>query len=1000
MNPRRLFVSFATVASFILPALVYGQTSQSALAGVVKDTTGAVLPGVTVEAASPALIERVRSVTTDSSGLYRVVDLRPGTYTITFTLPGFNTVRVENFDLRADFIATVNADMKVGELAETITVSGEAPLVDVQSTTKSAVYDKEVIESLPNNRQIQSLAQTIPGVVGGQNIDGPASRSLSVHGSRIAETNSAIDGMSDRRGSTGGQAVTFYMNEGSVQEVSVRTDGGDAEAQYSGVWMNAIPKEGGNQWNWSIVGLFANKDLSGSNLSQTYIDQGLTAVNGLKRTWDFNPNGGGPLVRDKLWFYGAYRNNQIEKYVADAFYSNDPLAWTFTQDKTRQAADTQVHRNYAVRLTWQASPRNKINFSYEKDRRITPLRRIAANVAPEATTYTPFYPNAITTATWRVPVNSKLLLDTGFMRYIQDWDERRQINPRVDFGTISVTEDSTGQIYRASTVYGHNYDNPMTFRSSMAYVTGTHSYKTGFMLRVRGNGPTFNNTSVNGDMNYNFLNGVPRRITLYATPIEQHNDIKSDLGIFAQDSWAMSRMTINYGLRYDYLHAAVPAQHLAAGRFVPERNFAPVENAPKWNDINPRIGVSYDLFGDGRTALKFTAGRYISGGSLATNVNPVNASINNATRAWTDLNGNYSPDCDFSNPVANLECGPLSNLNFGKVNPTATQFDKEVLEGWGVRPYNWSVSGGLQRQLTRGSSIDVGYFRRWYGNFTVVDNQLVTPADYDQFCVTAPSNDRRLPIAGQQICGFYDIKPAKNGLSQNLVRLAKHYGDQTEVYNGVDASVNWRIQGLTLFGGVSVGRTATSQCFVVDAPVIYLTPTPLVSPATPTATNAQSPMSNCEVVPPFLKQWKGYGVYSLPWGMNVSGTFQAVPQPQSGGQYTAITADYVATNAEIRPTLGRDLAAGANGTATVELLKPFSLLGGHTKQLDLRVGKAFSSTGKARVRLSLDIYNVFNSSDWQTSATRLSSNAAANRWQRPTLILQARYFQLGTQIDF
>ena len=167
MTARRLVVCVATVASLVLPAVVYGQTSQSALAGVVKDTTGAVLPGVTVEAASPALIERVRSVTTDSSGLYRIVDLRPGTYTITFTLPGFNSVRVQNFELRADFVATVNADMKVGELNETITVTGEAPLVDVQSTTKSAVYNKEVIESLPNNRQIQSLAMTIPGVVGG-----------------------------------------------------------------------------------------------------------------------------------------------------------------------------------------------------------------------------------------------------------------------------------------------------------------------------------------------------------------------------------------------------------------------------------------------------------------------------------------------------------------------------------------------------------------------------------------------------------------------------------------------------------------------------------------------------------------------------------------------------------------------------------------------------------------------------------------------------------------
>ena len=997
MIVRRVLPWVVTVAALVLPALVYGQSSQSALAGVVRDTTGGVLPGVTVEAASPALIERVRSVITDSSGVYRVVDLRPGVYTITFTLPGFNTVRVENFELRADFTATVNAEMNVGELSETISVTGESPLVDVTSTTRSAVFNEEALENLPNNRLIQSLAQTIPGVVGGLNIDGPASRSLSVHGSRVGETNSAIDGMSDRRGSNGGVAVTFYMNEGSVQEVSVRTDGGDAEAQYSGVWMNAIPKEGGNTFNWNVTALYANKNMANSNLSDTYIKQGLTAVNGLNRTWDVNPNGGGPLKEDKLWFYVAYRNNEIEKFVADHFYNTDPLAWVYVPDKTRQGTDTQVHRNYAARLTWQATPRNKFNFSYEKDRRITPRRRAAATVSPEATTYTPFYPNAIMTAVWRVPVNNKLLFDTGFMSYEQDWDERRQIDPAVGFDVISVTEDSTGQIYRASTVYGHNFDNPITMRSSAAYVTGTHSYKAGFMMRVRGNGPTYNNTSVNGDMNFNFLNGVPRRVTLFATPIEQRNDIKADVGIFAQDSWAMRRMTINYGVRIDYLHAAVPEQHLPAGRFVPERNFAAVENAPNWKDVNARLGVSYDLFGTGRTAVKAAAGRYISGGSLASNVNPVNTSVNTATRTWTDLNRNFSPDCDWNNPATNNECGPLSNLNFGKVNPRATQFDKEVLEGWGVRPYNWSVNAGVQHQIASGASVDVGYFRRWYGNFSVVDNQLVGPGDYDPFCVTAPRNDSRLPNAGEQICGFYDIKPGKVGQSQNLVRLAKHYGDQTEVYNGVDASMTWRLRGLTLFAGLSTGRVTTSQCFTVDVPAVYLT---VVSPATPTAASAQSPMSSCKVVPPFLTQYKGYGVYQLPWGVSVSGTYQAVPQPAGGGALTSITADYVATNGEIRPTLGRNLAAGANGTAMLQLLEPFSLLGGHTKQLDLRIGKAIASSGRTRTRVSLDIYNVLNSNDWQTIITRLSSNAAANRWQRPTLILQARYFQIGTQIDF
>jgi hypothetical protein len=291
----------------------------------------------------------------------------------------------------------------------------------------------------------------------------------------------------------------------------------------------------------------------------------------------------------------------------------------------------------------------------------------------------------------------------------------------------------------------------------------------------------------------------------------------------------------------------------------------------------------------------------------------------------------------------------------------------------------------------------VSYYRRWYGNFTVVDNLAVEPSDFDQFCVTAPTNDPRLPVAGQQICGFYDLKPTKVGQSQNLVRLASHYGDQSEVYNGIDYAVNWRHRGLTLFAGATTGRTVTSQCFTVDAPVVYLS---VVAPAAPTATTPQGPMSSCKVVPPFLTQFKGYGVYQLPYGFSVSGTYQAVPQPASGGALTSITADYVATNAEIRPTLGRDLSAGAAGTVTVDLLKPFALKGGHSKQLDLRVGKQLYSANKTRVRLALDVYNVFNSNDWQTITTRLSNVAATNRWQRPTLILQARYLQIGTQIDF
>lgn len=993
----RTFVRVSVIGLALLALLPAAARAQSAIAGAVKDTSGGVMPGVTVEAASPALIEKVRTAVTDEQGLFRILELRPGTYTVTFTLTGFNTVRREGVELPADFTATVNAEMRVGALEETVTVTGEAPLVDVQSTTRAAVYANDIIENLPTNRQIQSLAMYVPGVIGGLNIDGPQSRSLTIHGSRVTETNSAIDGMSDRRGSNGGQAVTFYMNEGSVQEVSIRTDGGNAEAQYAGVWMNAIPKEGSNAFHGSIVALYADENVSGDNLTAALKARGLTAVNRLKRTWDFNPNAGGKLMQDKLWWYGAYRNNQIDNYVANSYYDVNPLDWVYTPDLSRQAANEQLHRNYALRLTWQATPKHKLSVSYEMDKRYTPHRRAATTQPPEATTYTPFHPNGLGTVTWKAPLSNRLLIDSGMMIYAQDWDERRQIEPAVGFDVISATEDSTNTIFRASNVYGHNLDHPITLRSSATYVTGSHSYKAGFMIRVRGNGPDYQTRSYNGDMTFNLLNGVPRRVTLYATPLtplELRHDLNADLGVFAQDSWTLRRLTLNYGVRFDYLNAGVPEQQVPAGQFVPARTFAAVENVPNWKDINSRLGASYDLFGTGRTAVKGTIGRYITGGTLASAANPVNTSVTSANRDWTDSNGNFWPDCDLKNHDANGECGNISDRNFGKANPRATRYDPDVLEGWGKRPYSWGASVGVQHQLLDSLSVDVGYYRRWYGNFTATDNLEVTPADYDPFCVTAPTHDARLPVAGQRMCGFYDIKPAKRGLVQNFITFASNFGDQTEIYNGVDGSATLRIRGGGTFsGGFSTGRIATDQCFVVDSPQT------LSDPLNASSTRS-GPADSCKITQPFRTQYKFYGVYPLPWyGIQASATMQIVPGPSAVGVDGSITASYVATSAQIAPSLGRNLASGANGTATVELLKPYTLLGEYAKQLDVRFSKRFQVGGGRTFRATVDIFNILNTSNIQTLNTRLGS-PTNNQWQRPTQILRARYFQLGTQFDF
>src|SRR5437763_6635283 len=312
--------SFARIAfAATLCAMVSGvaRAQTASIAGVVKDTTGAVLPGVTVEAASPALIEKSRSAVTDTAGQYKIVDLRPGTYDVTFTLTGFNSVKREGIILTADFTATVNADLRVGEVTETVTVTGESPLIDAQSVTQRKALTHEGIDALPTGRSFQNLSVLVPGVIialGSQDVGGTGGdryQTLSVHGSRSDQMPLVMNGMPvNNMNNTGvGYNTTLVVNTGTVQEMTVTTSGLAAEARSSGVLTNIIPKEGSNAYRGYFFGNFANHGMQANNLTQDLIDKGLKAVNSVKKLWDFNPVVGGPIVRDKLWFLGGFRYN-------------------------------------------------------------------------------------------------------------------------------------------------------------------------------------------------------------------------------------------------------------------------------------------------------------------------------------------------------------------------------------------------------------------------------------------------------------------------------------------------------------------------------------------------------------------------------------------------------------------------------------------------------------------------------------------------------------------
>jgi hypothetical protein len=998
-------MSWRSVASGTLAILIAASGMASAqtgiIAGSVRDTTGAVLPGVTVEAASPALIEKVRAATTDEQGQYKIVDLRPGTYSVTFGLTGFNTVKRDGVEVSSGFTSNLGIEMRVGAMEETITVTGASPLVDVQNTRQQTVMTREVIDSIPTGKTAQNFAILVPGVIAAtagsgltaQDVGGSVGDkqvALIVHGSRSQEMPLLFDGMryNNMNATAGGSHVIWTINTGTVQEFTVEVGALSAEADVSGVRQNVVPKAGGNLFRGSLFGNYTNDKLtSTSNVSNPK----LVTLN--EKIWDLNPTMGGPVVRDKLWFFGAYRYWGNDERPPGAYYDTNPLDHVYIADLSRPAINKNWNHSEDFRLTYQASSRHKFSLWADDLQRCTCNWFLASNVAPEASAVLKTYPNLMVQATWSAPITNRLLIDAGVTFHPESWSLWPQ--PDVAWDTYPMVELSTNTSYAARTSYTRHRSNTENSKFNVSYVTGSHAFKVGFQ-EMHGWRKIYNE-ALGTATTLRLLNGVPDSILEYTFPYTTKVNLKYYIGLFAQDQWTFNRMTVNMGIRLDAMNAYVPAQVYPATPLVPSRSFSDVENVPSWKDINPRLGVAYDLFGTGKTAVKFNVGRFVQGVTtgFADLVNPVVTSVNNATRTWTDTNGNFLPDCDRSNVFANGECAQMSNINFGR-NVATTSYDPSFLHGWGKRPYDWEVQGGISHELRSGLSVTTTYTRHWWGNFLVTDNLLVSPSDYSPFCVTAPQDGRLPGGGGNQICGFYDINPNKFGQSQNFVTSANNYGKMTDVYNGVDISANVRLPSrIMMQGGISFGHEIYDTCDVigkVDNIVggpIDIQRAGIGTPQINTINGVAAPSTvYCRTSPPFQTQVKLLGSYPLPWNLVASATFQNVPGPQ-------ITASFPVRSADIAPSLGRNLAAGATATYSAQLIAPGTMYGDRLNQLDARLTKTFRFSGSRRIQALFDFYNLLN-----VGPVLVLNTAYGAAWQTPTAILPGRLFKLGVQLDF
>ena len=1033
MNQRSRNTTIALLATLAGLLLAPPPAAAQQIGGTVTDTTGGVLPGVTVEARSPALIEQVRSAITDGNGQYLIVALEVGTYDVTYSLPGFGTVLREGVELNSGFTANIDIQLSVGDIEETITVSGATPVVDIQNVEQRQVMDREVIDSIPTGKSFQSYALLVPGMGGFDSyltslsqdqggISGQTLQRLAIHGGNQEDQQLEINGMDVGDSLTQGANYSVFPDS-NFEELAYNYSASPAEIESGGVRINMIPREGRNDWSGHFFTTFAFQGLNADNVAG---DQALLAANPdltatlIDEIWTINPVVGGPIVRDRVWFFATHTSQAADTIAGGVFHETpeslaNPNEWGIVQDFNNPAIDATTLREQSINFTIQATQRDKFklywtNSSTDQPHLLQGRTLSSIAISPAAALGGEIRTNTYQ-ATWTRPHTNRLLFEAGAsmlpVRYYLHPTETANLNvPGVVFVPGPwATRNMSGWFSGAQERNSPKHTNMI--RGSVSYVTGSHNLKFGMTGLWLGE----NAINYNHHQWYHALAVGPGPIrATFRTPAWQINRARN-MGIYAQEQWTLDRLTINAGVRYDYEESSYPDQAtpgmntwLQGGRDL----FIAGEQANGWHDLQPRIGLAWDVRGDGRTAVKVGAHRY--GKRNSTDVaNLLNPGLNNRAmnRSWSDSgciphpglgntgtawqNSLWPGDClpgdglVQGNPLINEPNGELTSSNpvpfFG--NPIATTFFDEAWRyGWGNRQSNWEITASIQQELTAGLSLDVGYFRRSWINFFVEDDRNLGAGDFEAFSVDLPQGLRDLNPDLPQSIMLYDQRPETIQRPDNVFTAAGNFGGQSQNWQGFDVTVDGRLENLLIQGGLSTGATSTDNCDLVTAqPEIQFNERAATSPVTP--------QSYCQADHAWLTQIKFLGSYTLPGDVQIAATLQNQPGP-------ARIAEMVFSGASL--VNGRP---HTQGSIEANVIPPGSWYGDRFNQFDLRLTKIFRMPGGTQFRAMFDLFNLFNANAITREAPGWGSAGGAGAgYLVPQVTMAGRLAKFAFQLDF
>jgi hypothetical protein len=701
-------------------------------------------------------------------------------------------------------------------------------------------------------------------------------------------------------------------------------------------------------------------------------------------------------------------------------FAGDPSHWDYLEDRSVKARLASSKTITSIRLTAQVTPRNKVSFYYDyqwdcdqssqstsegcrpRGSDWTTGTIFGSGFSPEAASNYRDGRDIISQVTWSSPVTNKLLLEAGYSTFLSHWGWMKQ--PGAVTNLVQMTTlVPTFKVYRGVDTMVDNDQNPNIWRASATYVTGAHNMKLGYA----GAYYIENTMDLASDARYTLTDlsfMAPRmyQANIRIAPWLQSNRTEYH-AVYVQDQWTQGRATLQAALRFDRAWSWFPAEHNGAPEtsvFNPSPiTFPRTTGVTGYNDITPRFGITYDLFGTGKTSLKVNVGKYLQAANNQENYTISNPALDgrinrrgpnfqtNASRRFVDFDGDHVPDCNLLDPNPNNECIAADLGNFA--NPNAlTIVNPEVLHGWGVRPYDWQYGASIQQEILPRTSLEVGYARRSFHNFFVYDNINLAAGDFEQVTLTAPTN-AKLPEGGGYPVSYYVPKAGINAANiQNRYTFASDYGDWSNYWHGVDIVVNSRLRGgLQLQAGTSTGRAVTDNCDVVAKVPELLNPA-LTSPSAfpPPATQLAG---SCHKAESWQTQFRSMASYTVPKiDVLISGIFRSQPNSTFGfgatpeGNSTGLSANW-ATSVNDR-------------LVNLNLLDPGKEFGDRINQLDVRLGKIVR-IGRYRSSLAVDFLNLFNANTPTGFQTNFGDGSG---YLTPTAILNARLARLSATIDF